>query len=288
MLKNTVAVVSATLSLFVSACRTPASTAETRPAVSALLRQVEDTYHGMHSYESTGDLTENMSTGLGGLGELHFRFAMKLARPNFYRIEWEEHEPNEMAKGAVWYAGDGNFVTGPHMASPLHAKDMTTALSMATGISGGAAYTLPSIFFGLKPNTLAGLKDAALERDAVSNGEPCFVIVGKSVTGGETIWVSKKSKLILQIRDEFKGAVKFPAFTDQQIKEVLQSMNQTPTPDAINRMKAQMTLARTIANSGIRGYTTQVYRQIVVNAKLSKADFAVKALETYGRKATAE
>ncbi len=97
------------------------------------------------------------------------------------------------------------------------------------------------------------LRGAAFGQDTMINAEPCFVTSEKSAAGGETIWVSKKSRLILQIRDELKGPMKLPEMTDQQIKEALQSMNEAPTPSAIERMKAQMALARTIASSGITG-----------------------------------
>jgi hypothetical protein len=72
--------------------------------------------------------------------------------------------------GAAWAAGAGNFISVPGQ-KPMQPKDMTTALSMATGLSGRAAATIPSIFFDLSFNSLksfTSLKglDAAFGPDA--------------------------------------------------------------------------------------------------------------------------
>ncbi len=150
---------------------------------------------------------------------------------------------------------------------------MSTALSMATGISGGAAGTLPAIFFGLNYNSLKKSKDAAFGQDADIEGDPCYVITEKGSPVGMTLWISKKSRLLRQIRDDFNGPMKVPELTDEQAKGVLQSMGQAPTAAAMERMKAQMASARTMMSSGMTGFSIEVHRQIVVNATLHKADF---------------
>ena len=54
-------------------------------------------------------------------------------------------------------------------------------------------------------------------------------------------------------------------------------MGQTPTPEAIKRTKEQMNGMRAMMSSGMTGSSIQVQRKIVVNAALSKADFAPQA-----------
>jgi hypothetical protein len=64
--------------------------------------------------------------------------------------------------------------------------------------------------------------------------------------------------------------------TDEQAKSVIQSMGQTPTAEAIKSMKEQMNAMRAMS-SGMTGSMIQVQQKIVVNAALSKADFAPQA-----------
>lgn len=205
--------------------------------------------------------------------EAHYTFSIKLARPNLYRVEWESRAPNMVSSGAAWSAGDGNFVTVPGQASPMRPKDMSAALPMATGISGGAAGTIPEIFFGLDNNRLKPGKDAAFKPDAEIENDPCYAIAEKTGAMGVTVWISKKSKLLRQIRDDFSGPMKMPEMTDEETRKVIQSMGQTPTAEAIKNMKEQMVSMRAMMSSGMSGFSIQVQRQIVVNPTLHKADF---------------
>jgi outer membrane lipoprotein-sorting protein len=250
--------------------------AETHPSVSDLLGQVQATYDKMHSYSSVGEITSKVFMPGLGSQEGNYTFSIKLARPNLYRIEWEQHSPNMNTSGTAWSAGAGNFVAVPGRANPMQPKDMTTAFSMATGISGGAAATIPPIFFNLNYNSLKGL-DAAFGPDADIEGDPCYVISGKAKTSGVTMWISRKSKLIRQIRDDLSGQMKIPDLTDEQAKSAIESMGQTPTAEAIKRMKEQMNSMRAMMGPGTTWTSIQVQRQIVVNAAMSKADFAPKS-----------
>lgn len=264
---------SVALLVFLLSIPTLSTAAETRPSATDLLRQVQATYDKMQSYSSVGEITENFSMAAFGQQELHITFSIKLARPNLYQIEWEQHAPNMNMRGATWSAGEGNFVTGPGQASPAKAKDMSTAFSMATGLSGGAAATIPEIFFGLGFNSLRLSKNAVFGQDADIDGDPCYVVVEKTGTTGSTLWISKRSKLLRQIKEDLNGPMKVPEMTDQQAKEVLQSMGRTPTADAIKQMKAQMVIARDMMSSGMKGFFIQVQRQIIVDGPLRKADF---------------
>jgi outer membrane lipoprotein-sorting protein len=231
----------------------------------------------MQSYSSVGEITSKVFMPGFGSQEGHYTFSIKLARPNLYRIEWEQHSPNMNTSGTVWSAGAGNFVTVPGQANPMLPKDMSTAFSMATGISGGAAASIPPIFFDLSYNSLKGL-DAAFGQDADIEGDPCYVITGKTKATGVTMWISRKSKLIRQIRNDLiTGQMKIPDLTDEQAKSVIESMGQTPTAEAIKRMKEQMNGMRAMMSPGTTWSSIQVQRKIVVNGALSKADFAPPA-----------
>jgi outer membrane lipoprotein-sorting protein len=259
-----------------------ARAAETRPSASEVLAQAQAAYDKMQSYSSTGDVTSDVSSSMGA-EESHYTFSIKLKRPNLYRVQWDQRAPFLTSSGAVWSAGDGNFVRVPGQAKPIQAKDMTSALSMATGISGTAAAVVPSIFFGLSFNSFKYLKGATYGQDADIEGDPCYVITETEASGMtpngviQTMWISQKSKLLRQIKQEISGPMKVPEMSDEQTKQVLESMGQKPTAAAIKQMKAQMASARAMMNSGMSGSIIQVQRQIVVNAALSKADFQAQA-----------
>ena len=133
------------------------------------------------------------------------------------------------------------------------------------------------IFFDLSYNSLKGL-DAAFGQDEDIEGDPCYVITGKTKATGVTMWISRKSKLIRQIRNDLiTGQMKIPDLTDEQAKSVIESMGQTPTAEAIKRMKEQMNGMRAMMSPGTTWSSIQVQRKIVVNGALSKADFAPQA-----------
>ena len=186
--------VSAVLFVFLVGVRTVGVGAETRPSVSDFLSQVQATYDKMQSYSSVGEITSDIVVPGMGPQKSHYIFSIKLARPNLYRIEWEVHAPMMTLKGAAWSAGDGNFVSVPGQTNPLEPKDLTTALAMATGVSGGAAATIPGVFFGMRNDDLKRLKDVAFGQDADIEGDPCYVITGNAAPIKTTQWISRKSK----------------------------------------------------------------------------------------------
>ena len=78
-----------------------------------------------------------------------YTFQHPTRSPQRYRIEWEQRLPNLVTKGALWSSGQGHFLLIPGQADRQQVKDLSTALAMGTGISGGAANTIPSTFFAL-------------------------------------------------------------------------------------------------------------------------------------------
>jgi hypothetical protein len=199
---------------------------------------------------------------------------MRLARPELYRIEWEQRLPNFLTKGAVWSAGEGHFVIGPGQARRERAKDISTALSMATGISGGAANTVPGTFFGLGHSPLKALSAATLGHEETIEGDPCYLVSGRVAKLGITLWISKNSKLLRQIRHDFEGPMEMPKIRDDDLRKSLESMNREATDEAVATMKAQMESARKIMSRGMHGFSIEVHRDITVNPPLAQADFA--------------
>ncbi len=216
------------------------------PSPTELLRRTQDTYDSLRSYSSAGEVTSTFSPAGLEAQQFTHSFTMRLARPALYRIEWEQRSANFLMKGAAWSTGEGHFVIGPGQARPERAKDVSTALSMATGISGGAANTIPGTFF----------HDVA------------------RIAFDGLFWISKTSTLLRQIRRDFEGPMEMPKIRDDDLRKSLESMNREATDEAVANMRAQMESARKMMSRGMHGFSIEVHRDIRVNPPLTQADFA--------------
>jgi len=213
---------------------------------------------------------------------LEHAFTLKLGRPNLYRIDWEQKvHPAYTNKGAVWSAGDGDFIMiTENRYSKVKSREL--ALGAATGVSGGAAHTIPAIFFGLGRNLLKGLKDVKLEKDEAIDGVACHVLSG-GISGQRMIlWIGKDDYLIRQKRHVLGGTPVVPNMDDDSIndsiKEALKQLNKEITPEAIAEMKKTMRNAREMA-SKVKGTMTETYRDIVVSQVIPKEAFRFEVPE---------
>jgi hypothetical protein len=228
----------------------------------------------MQSYSAVGQITSSfIASGLPSQ-DATCTFSIRLARPELYRIEWEQRLPNFVTKGALWSSGQGHFLLIPGQADRQQAKDLSTALAMGTGISGGAANTIPSTFFALDHSPLKTLSGATLVRDESFEGDPCYVINGRAAHRiGVTVWISKKSGLVRQVQTDYDGPMEMPEISDEEVKKVLESMNRDQTAEAVELMKEQLQSARKMMSRGLTGYSKEVHRGIKIDEPLPTAEF---------------
>src|SRR5215475_7692787 len=152
------------------------------PDAAELLREVQARYASLQSYSATGEVvggvTRDSSASIfpsGQSQEMRSTFAIKLARPQMYKIVWEQENSFFSTKGAVWSDGESRYVTmGGQIMQPA---DTETAIAMATGVSSGAANTIPSIFFDLAGNGItSGSNTAVLSGEEHVEGEDSYVV----------------------------------------------------------------------------------------------------------------
>lgn len=75
------------------------------------------------------------------------------------------------------------------------------ALDTATGVSGGAANTLPRMFFKDAGSGLHEfIQNATLQPDESVGGEPCQVITGDGHGGRLELWVTRKDLFLKQLQ----------------------------------------------------------------------------------------
>jgi outer membrane lipoprotein-sorting protein len=265
---------SAFAGLALSAVFAHAVAARTPPSADQILHQAQAKYDTMQSYSSVGKVTSVFRPAGSDPQEAHYSFVIKLARPHLYRVEWQQELPNLVSKGAVWSTGTDDFIMGPGQATPERVQDASTALAMATGLSGGTAATIPAVFFDLDPSPFKHLTDIRVKQDEAIEGDVCYVINGRTTTQlTTTLWISKKSKLLRQQRHDFGGSAdSVAAISNDDIKKALEAMNKEPTDDAVASMRAQLESAQ-LMTKDMTGFSIEIQRHIAVNPPLREADF---------------
>jgi outer membrane lipoprotein-sorting protein len=132
-------------------------------------------------------------------------FTTRLARTNLYRIEWQQNSESSFSTiktkaQAVWSAGEGDFLELGNGA--IRQASQAMALAGATGISGGAAATIPGIFFKLNWGNQFG--DSVLsekqQADEKVGDVDCYVFTNGSKGPTRTLWIGRQDFLIHQVR----------------------------------------------------------------------------------------
>ena len=213
-------------------------------------------YAALSSYSDEG---ESVAT-LNGLTITH-DFSIRLSRPNLYRIAWRDiySEPAAMPLSrlqAVWSSGSGDFLDMGFGKDPEKHKGLEDALAGATGISGGAAGTVPAAFFNTEwANPFCCLAISLVRQSDEKIGDvDCYVFAGESSSGNtRTIWLGKQDFLIRQIRNVTTAAA-MKAGMERAAKM---------EPSAPDESKIELTGSTSI----------ETHWDIVVNQKFVEADF---------------
>jgi RNA polymerase sigma factor (sigma-70 family) len=211
-----------------------------------IFKKAQDTYAALSSYSDEGKTVAVINDMT-----LTTTFTIKLARPDLYRIEWEQSVTSSFAnKGVVWSAGAGDFVTlGSRVAQKETSKE--SALSSATGVSGSAAATIPGTFFKMNwGNQLGAVSGEKQQADEKIGDVDCYVFTSESKGRTKTLWIGKRDFLIYQVRTA-TSAEAMKVALDQAAK--------------VNGVRPQ------IALQGVT--STETHTNIVVNKQFSASDF---------------
>jgi RNA polymerase sigma factor (sigma-70 family) len=220
-----------------------------------IFAKAQAAYAALTSYSDEG---KSVAT-LNGTTITH-TFSIRLARPNLYRIEWEQSSESvgfksTTEKQVVWSEGKGDFLETFGHAQKQSNKE--NALSSATGISGGAAATIPGTFFKLNWGNQLGGSVAGEKRlaDEKVGAVDCYVFASDSKGRTKTIWIGKQDFLIHQVRTVTSAAA---------MKAVMaEAAKRNP------ELAARMPKIEYTGNT-----STETHENILVNPKLSSADFA--------------
>ena len=221
-----------------------------------IFQKSRDAYAALTSYSDEGKTVAS----LNGTTVTH-TFTIKLARPNFYRIAWEQSSESAAyksatTKSAVWSAGAGDYLD-MGFGGASKQKDKEMALGGATGISGGAAATIPGTFFKMGLGNQLGGFQAKKERlvDEKVGDADCYVLTSGSKDHANTIWIGKSDFLIHQVR-KVTSAAAMKAMMEENLKRHPEIAARIPKMEYSDSV------------------STETHENIVVNQKFSPSDFA--------------
>ncbi len=249
---------------------------------SEIFEKVKAAYKSMDTYKAQGTITANIDTG-GTETNMETTFSIILKKPNLYLISWtQKNMPMAgMSKaGAVWSDGAQPYlyIGGTNAYSKMGSDEI--ALGGATGISGGAAFTIPSLFlsvFKSQPDPFSRLKDPQIEKTEKVGKEDCYVISGSSsISKKETLWVSKTSYLIKKYDRSLEppeGGRQMPEMTDEQLEEAIKSMGQDVTEESKQKMREMMKRSKDVLKTAdMKGSSTELHAEIS-SPKMNTKDF---------------
>lgn len=217
-----------------------------------IFEKVQENYASLTSYSDEGRVV----TAMDGDTTLTFIiFTTRLARTNFYLIEWNRtgesscYTGNTGAQG-VWSSGAGDFLQAECGVQPQGNREF--ALANATAISGGATATIPRIFFPQQGGWEEQLDDLALREKRQADGKvgdiSCYVFTRESQGQTNTLWIGKQDFLIHQVRTVI-------------------------STEAIQAAAARGPIGPELIPA-LHGFTlTETHINIVLNRKFSRSDF---------------
>jgi hypothetical protein len=243
----------------------------------AIFEKVAAKYASMQTYSAEGTVVTDMDSG-GGKSQSETKFSIRLKKPNLYLISWSDKTQSGPGmsmsnSGAVWNAGKQAYLyMGPGNCYEKAESD-AMALAGATGISGGAAHTIPSLFFPslkLGHSLFARFIDPKLERNEKVDGEECYVI-GGSTKGSkrETFWISKERHLILKHSRSLEPPERSASAQAEYEGEMKKAVEQAGIRDETTRQIMRDALKRI---RDLKGTSVEAQRK-TASPKLSEKDF---------------
>ena len=209
------------------------------PTPEFLIKQVVNTYRSLATYRVIGEsITEGTKFDRGGeTYTITVRFSLTLKKPNLYRITWEEDHPPYYfnSQGAAWNAGVQPYLYLQSLQAYMKVPTDLAALNTVAGVSKGATYLIPQLFFPFySPNNtrLEGLEEPRITGIEEIQGERCFVLTGGNDGLMVTYWISVERYLIRQyvhVEDLKKGTETIKKMTDKEVEQSLRSLGVEPT-----------------------------------------------------------
>ncbi len=251
-----------------------------------IAQKAMDNYASLTSYSDSGKYISVRN----GKTNIVTTFKIKLERPNFYRIEFEQTVfPAVPTRGAVWSAGEGDFAMFGENNFGMSGQteelpDMKSALQRAALAGRGAANVFFNLGGTLKVFAMGAQIKVERQNDEKIGDVDCFVISWTQNNLTRRVWIGKHDFLLYQSQTTQKAAMRqaptrmaadnatLDKEFEREAKDLLTKMNQEVTPAAIAAKKAELWQAMKEANSSTT-IQTETHLNIIVNQKFSPPDF---------------
>ncbi|HWM92522.1 MAG TPA: hypothetical protein VN493_17285 [Thermoanaerobaculia bacterium] len=244
-----------------------------------ILRRMLTRYEEMETYSSGVRTVHELTDSAGKVNRYETAGSVRLTKPAYYRITWvwqpSDGSPQE---GDLWSSGQGPRLRLRDRYYKM--PDDVMAFASATGVSQGAAHTIPSLFFPFLQGqrVLGNLADLRLLRSEEVDGEPCYVLAGTSPTSGEMVlWISEARLLLLRQSYSVRPSeISLPSPGDDEIADEIRRSGGEATEESIQAMKSVLEMARGLVKAG--GWSSQItetYSAIRIDTELETRDFAV-------------
>jgi len=167
-----------------------------------ILAKMAETYAACSSYEDHGSVISEFQSDHPFTARLVFKTAF--IRPDHFRFEHRSQSismPLEWKRNVVLKNGAETNVIWSFKPGPEKSESLAMAIAGATGISSGAAHTIPRM---LLPEDVTGwvltnLEDATLYPSGSVAGRLCYRVAGRSgKSGTESLWIDQQSFLLLK------------------------------------------------------------------------------------------
>lgn len=244
-----------------------------------ILARVESKYAGLTSIAFDGTVVSDIDTSGAPNGGASHTFAtnykVRLARPTLYRIEWNASAVGTFVnEGAAWSSGGRHHIS---IAGKVSEHDnLDTALSATRGVSGGAAHTIPNLFFQRPSSLLRTMTNVTALPDENVGGFDCYVISGDVAGQKQVLWITKDF-LVIQKRHILGGQVAMPEMSDADMKRSLETLKLSSTPEAVAQMKRTIQFSRELSTRA-KGSITETIESIELNPSLKKELFDTQDL----------
>jgi len=247
-----------------------------------IFQKTEAAYASLPTYQSDGTATTDMDNG-GMKMQTETSFSILLKKPNLYRISWAQKNmpmPGMSQSGTVWSDGTQPYLYMGVMNAYSKIIGDQMALSAATGISGGTAHTVPSLFLPsvkAQSSMFSKLINPQVEKTEKFGDDDCYVISGPSRTSkSETFWISKTTYLIRKFSRSLErpeGGRQMPEITDEELAKSIKAMGLEVTDETKKSMREMMEKSRAMLNTTtLKGSMTEVQAHISSPA-LTEKDF---------------
>ena len=238
-----------------------------------VFEKVKATYESMQTYKAEGVVTSEIDTDAMSVN-VETSFSILLKKPNLYLISWTQKNmamPGVAQSGTVWSDGTKPYLYVGMMKAYSRMGSDDLALASATGISGAAAFTIPSLFlpvFKGQPAPFSRLIDPRIDTTEKVGEEDCYVIRGASaISSEETFWISTSRNLVVKYSRSLtppEGGVAVPEMTEEQLEKTINDMGGPQiTEESKQKMREVMKRSKNVLNTAqLKGSVTELHTGI--------------------------